>query len=59
MCDVYHYLKSEKGKKIILLGWKAAGIASVVDDGHAGNLPTLDPYVSGFENWQVRRSETG
>ena len=45
MCEVYDYLKSEKGKKIILSGWKASGIENAVNESRAGNLPSLDPYL--------------
>ena len=45
MCDVYNYLKSMKGKNIILSGWKAAGITSAINEGRAGVMPTLDLYI--------------
>ena len=45
MCDVYNYLKSIKGKNIILSGWKAADITSAINEGRAGVMPTLDPYI--------------
>ena len=45
MCDVYNYLKSTKGKNIILSGWKAAGITSAINEGRAGVMPILDPYI--------------
>ena len=45
MCDVYNYLKSMKGKNIILSCWKAAGITSAINEGRAGVMPTLDPYI--------------
>ena len=45
MCDVYNYLKSMKGKNIILSGWKAAGITSAINEGRAGVMPTLNPYI--------------
>ena len=45
MCDVYNYLKSMKDKNIILSGWKAAGITSAINEGRAGVMPTLDPYI--------------
>ena len=45
MCDVCNYLKSMKGKNIILSRWKAAGITSAINEGRAGVMPTLDPYI--------------
>ena len=45
MCDVYNYLKSMKGRSIILSGWKAAGITSTINEGRADVMPTLDPYI--------------
>ena len=45
MCDVYNYLKSMKDKNIILSGWKAAGITSAINEGRAGVMLTLDPYI--------------
>ena len=45
MCDVYNYLKSMKGENIILPGWKAARITSAINEGCAGVMPTLDPYI--------------
>ena len=44
MCNVYNYLKSMKGKNIILSGWKAADITSAINEGRAGVMPTLDLY---------------
>ena len=41
---VYKFLKSERGKEIILAGWKAAGIMGAVKKGHNGDTPTLNPF---------------
>ena len=41
---VYKFLKSEKGKEIILAGWKAAGIMDAVKKGRNGDIPTLNPF---------------
>ena len=45
MWDVYNYLKSMKGKNIILSGWKDAVISSAINEGRAGVMLTLDPYI--------------
>ena len=45
MCELYHYVKSNKGKDIIMAGWRAAGILDAVEKGRRGQLPNLDPYV--------------
>ena len=41
---VYKYLKSEKGKEIILAGWKASGISDAVRKGRNGDILSLDPF---------------
>lgn len=38
MCQIYEYVKSEKGKSIILLVWKAAGITKAFKKGCAGEF---------------------
>ena len=47
MTDMYKYLKSEKGKEIVKTGWKAAGIADVLNDARKGNGNTikLNPFL--------------
>ena len=38
MCQIYEYVKSEKGKSIILSVWKAAGITKAFKKGCAGEF---------------------
>ena len=45
MRQIYEYMKSEKGKSIILSGWKAAGITKAIRQGCVGVISTLNPYV--------------
>ena len=47
MTDMYHHLKSEKGKEIIKAGWRAVGITGVLKDAREGNGNTirLNPFV--------------
>ena len=42
---VYNFLKSEKGRRIILSGWRAAGITEALEVARATNtVPSLNPY---------------
>ena len=36
MCQIYEYLKFEKGKRIISSGWKATGITKAIKEGRTG-----------------------
>ena len=47
MTDMYHHLKSEKGKEIIKAGWRTVGITGVLKDAPEGNGNTirLNPFV--------------
>ena len=45
MCDLYDYLKSDKGVDIIIAGWRASEILDAVEKGRGGQFPNLDPYV--------------
>ena len=38
MCQINEYVKSEKGKSIILLVWKVAGITKAFKKGCAGEF---------------------
>ena len=41
---IYKYLKSDKGKDIILAGWRAAGITQALAQGRENNfVPSLNP----------------
>ena len=42
---IYKFLQGEKGRKIILNGWKAAGITEVVESARKRRVPTLDPFM--------------
>ena len=42
---IYKYLQTEEGKKIILSGWKAAGITEALQEARNSSLvPSLNPY---------------
>ena len=43
--SIYEFLQGEKGRKIILNGWKAAGIMEAVESARKGRIPTLDPFM--------------
>ena len=46
--DLYNELTSEKGKEIVLSGWRASGTLDAVEMGTA-KLPTLDPRTPSTE----------
>ena len=42
---VYNFLKTEKGKNIILAGWKSSGITEALQEARASIVvPSLNPY---------------
>ena len=44
LMDIYDFLLNEKGKKVVLNGWKAAGITKALEDSRMqGNVSSLDP----------------
>lgn len=43
LVELYNEMTSEKGKEIILSGWRAAGISDAIRLGILG-LPTIDPF---------------
>ena len=43
--SIYEFLQGEKGRKIILNGWKAAEITEAVESARKGRIPTLDPFM--------------
>ena len=45
LMSIYEFLQGEKGRKIILNGWKAAGITEAVESARKGRIPTLDPFI--------------
>ena len=45
LMSIYEFLQGEKGRKIILNGWKAAGITEAVESVRKGRIPTLDPFM--------------
>ena len=45
LMSIYEFLQGEKGRKIILNGWKAAGITEAVESARKGRIPTLDPFM--------------
>ena len=45
LMDIYDFLLSEKGKKVVLNGWKAAGITEALEHSRMqGNVSSLDPF---------------
>lgn len=45
MKELYEWLLSEKGKSIILSGWKSSGITGTVRKARSGEMSSLDPYL--------------
>ena len=45
LMSIYEFLQGEKGRKIILNGWRAAGITEAVESARKGRIPTLDPIM--------------
>ena len=45
MKELYEWLSSEKGKSIILSGWKSSGITGTVRKARSGEMSSLDPYL--------------
>ena len=42
---VYNFLKSDKGRRIILSGWRSAGITEALEVARTTNVvPSLNPY---------------
>ena len=56
LMSIYEFLQGEKGRKIILNGWKAAGITEAVESARKGRNPTLDPLK--IENVTNKTSTT-
>ena len=45
MKEVYEWLGTEKGKSIILSGWRSAGITDAVKNARSGEISSLNPYI--------------
>lgn len=45
LMSIYEFLQGEKGRKMILNGWKAAGITEAVESARKGRIPSLDPLT--------------
>ena len=45
MKEVYEWLLTDKGKGIILLGWRSAGIMDCVKNARNGQIPSSNPYI--------------
>ena len=45
MKELYEWLLSEKGKSMILSGWKSSGITGTVRKVRSGEMSSLDPYL--------------
>ena len=45
MKELYERLLSDKGKSIILSGWKSSGITGTVRKARSGEMSSLDPYL--------------
>ena len=43
MKELYEWLLSDKGKSIILSGWKSSGITGTVRKARSGEMSSLDP----------------
>ena len=43
MDELYNYVTSVEGKRMVLNVWRAAGIRQAIDQGYV-NLPELDPF---------------
>ena len=50
MKELYEWLLSDKGKSIILSGWKSSGITGTVRKARSGEMSSLDPYLLGLVN---------
>ena len=45
LMGIYDFLLSEKGKKVVLNGWKAAGITEALEHARMqGNVSSVDPF---------------
>ena len=44
LISYYDKLSSSEGRKIILSGWRAAGITEAIDMGVEGFNPVIDPF---------------
>ena len=45
LTDIYDFLLSEKGRKVVLNRWKATGITEALEDSRMqGNVSSLDPF---------------
>ncbi len=45
MNELYEWLATEKGKSVILSGWRSSGNVNVVNNARNGELSSLNPYV--------------
>ena len=45
MKEIYEWLLTDKGKGIILSGWRSAGIMDCVKNGRNGQISSSNPYV--------------
>ena len=45
MKELYEWLATDKGKSVILSGWRSSGIVSAVNNARNGELTSLNPYV--------------
>ena len=45
LMSIHEFLQGEKGRKIILNGWKAARITDAVESARKERIPTLDPFM--------------
>ena len=45
MKEIYEWLLTDKGKGIILSGWRSAGIMDCVKNARNGQIPSSNPYV--------------
>ena len=44
LIDLYNELTSSEGRKVVINGWRASGIADAIDMG-SKDLPSLDPFA--------------
>ena len=46
LIKIYNFFKTDEGKKIILSGWRAAGITEALKKARQSNtVPSLNPYA--------------
>ena len=45
LIGIYEFLQSDRGKNIILNGWKASGITEALAKARVEGIPSLDPFV--------------